>query len=139
MSRPDIRWQQRLQQFDKALQQLAEAVALAAQRPLSKLERQGLIKAFEFTHELAWNVLKDFFEFQGATSIMGSRDATRMAFERGLVADGEGWMAMIRSRNQTAHTYNEEVAREIEEVVCRVYLPLFAALRSRLQGLVDAG
>jgi hypothetical protein len=52
MSVQDIRWIQRFNHFVKALSQLEEAVQLAQQRPLSKLEEQGLIQAFEFTHEL---------------------------------------------------------------------------------------
>ena len=43
MSTPDIRWIQRFNNFKKALSQLNEAVTLAQQRPLSKLEGQGLI------------------------------------------------------------------------------------------------
>ena len=107
---PDIRWQQRLNQYQKALAQLNEAVELSRKRALSRIERQGLIKAFEFTHELAWNVMKDFFVWQGNTAITGSRDATREAFAKGLITDGEGWMEMIKSRNHTSHTYNEETA-----------------------------
>ena len=57
MSAKDIRWIQRFNHFLKALVQLREAVELSRQRPLSKLEQQGLIQAFEFTHELAWNTL----------------------------------------------------------------------------------
>ncbi len=49
MSDPDIRWQQRLANYGKALEQLAHAVATSQQRPLSDLEKQGLIQAFEFT------------------------------------------------------------------------------------------
>jgi hypothetical protein len=44
---------------------------------LNELEEQGLIQAFEFTW--AWNVMKDYFEYQGNTTITGSRDATREA------------------------------------------------------------
>lgn len=43
MSAEDIRWIQRFNNFNKALAQLREAVELARQRPLSKLEEQGLI------------------------------------------------------------------------------------------------
>lgn len=86
---------------------------LGRQRPLSEIEQLGLIKAFEFTHELPWNVMKDYFEYQGNTSITGSRDATREAFRRNLIDDGEGWMEMLQSRNKTSHTYNQEVADEI--------------------------
>ncbi len=84
---PDIRWKQRLSNYQRVLQQLADAIELGRQRPLSRLEQQGLIKAFEFTHELAWNVMKDYFEYQGNTNITGSRDAIREAFRRGLIID----------------------------------------------------
>ena len=58
----DIRWQQRFQNYQKALAQLQNAVTLARERPLSLLEKQGLIQAFEYTHELAWKTLKDFLK-----------------------------------------------------------------------------
>ncbi len=38
-----IRWKQRFNSYRKALQTLAEVVELAQQRPLTKLEQQGLI------------------------------------------------------------------------------------------------
>ena len=63
MSSPDIRWIQRFDNFKRAFARLSDACALAEQRDLSDLERQGLIQAFEFTHELAWNTLKDFLAF----------------------------------------------------------------------------
>lgn len=139
MSNLDIRWQQRFDHYQKALRKLEQSVELSRQRPLSELEKQGLIKAFEFTHELAWNVMKDYFEYQGTTSIMGSRDATREAFQRGLIADGEGWMEMIQSRNQTTHTYNQKVADEITEKVTTRYCTLFLELEKRLLTLKKRG
>lgn len=137
MQDPDIRWKQRFKHFQKALSQLTRAVELSRQRPLSDIEQQGLIKAFEFTHELAWNVMKDYFEYQGNASIMGSRDATREAFQRNMVADGHGWMEMIKSRNMTSHTYNQEIADEISGKVIGCYISLFQQFNSRIQGLVD--
>jgi dipeptidase len=65
MKNQDIRWMQRFQNYRQALARLSEAVALSRQRALSELEEQGLIQAFEFTHELAWNVLKDYLEAAG--------------------------------------------------------------------------
>jgi len=49
----DIRWQQRLDNYGRALKQLRAAVTLASERELSELEQQGMVQAFEFTHELA--------------------------------------------------------------------------------------
>jgi nucleotidyltransferase substrate binding protein (TIGR01987 family) len=137
MNDPDIRWHQRFQHYQKALSQLDNAIELSRQRRLSEIEQQGLIKAFEFTHKLAWNVMKDYFEYQGSSTIMGSRDATREAFQRNLISDGEGWMEMIKSRNMTSHTYNQDIADEISGKVIAQYGGLFQALRIRMQDLLD--
>ena len=139
MTQPtDIRWQQRFANFRKALARLVEAIALRQQRELTELERQGLIQAFEFTHELAWNTFKDIAEFQGATGLLGSRDATRYAFKSGLIEDGENWMKMIESRNLSTHTYNESVALEVENRIANSYFELFRRLATRLQERIDA-
>lgn len=61
MGNRDIRWHQRRSNYNKALTQLNKASDLHKERQLSELEQQGLIQSFEFTHELAWNVMKDFF------------------------------------------------------------------------------
>ena len=86
MSEPDIRWQQRLANYIQALTQLGNAVTTHNQRPLPELEKQGLIQAFEFTHELAWNVMKDYFAYQGTPDITGSRDAVREAFQKAILS-----------------------------------------------------
>ena len=135
MSNRDIRWVQRFNHFIKALSQLQEAVALAQQRPLSKLEEQGLIQAFEFTHELAWNTLKDFLEDRGVQNLYGSKDTTREAFRTGLITNGEEWMQMINSRNLTSHTYDEATAAQIVSAIRNTYFAEFEALRIRLEEL----
>ena len=124
----DIRWKQRLANFRKAFGRLDDAVLLSRQRDLSDLERQGLIQAFEFTHELAWNLMKDWFDYQGNFQISGSRDATREAFRMGLIQDGEAWMEMLRSRNQSSHTYNLETAAEIARAIDARYWAAFRLL-----------
>lgn len=136
MSDQDVRWQQRFSNFRKAIRQLEEAVQLSEDRDLSSLEQQGLIKAFEFTHELAWNVLKDYLQDQGYQDIKGSKDATRAAFKVELIADGEQWMAMIQSRNTSSHTYNQETADELAETIVQVYYPLFTALEVTMENLL---
>jgi nucleotidyltransferase substrate binding protein (TIGR01987 family) len=133
----DIRWQQRLQSFQRALKRLQYAVNLCTQRPLTELEQQGLIQAFEFTHELAWNVMKDYFVHQGDTSITGSRDAVRAAFAVQLIQDGQGWMDMIKSRNQSSHTYNQDTADEVTLDITKRYALLFDAFAQHMQSLVE--
>jgi len=135
MTTPDIRWIQRFNHFTKALLQLQEAVELARQRPLSKLECLDQPLLFEFTHELAWNALKDFLEERGVQNLYGSRDATREAFKTGLIGNGDAWMNMIRSRNLTSHTYEEAIAAEIVSAIRATYFAEFEALRIKLEEL----
>jgi len=132
MAKDDIRWEQRFSNYQKALAQLQKFIDKG---DLSELEEQGLIKAFEYTYELAWNTIKDFLEFKGQTDIYGSRDATRKAFELGIIEDGESWMDMLKSRNATSHTYNEEVAAEICQAVFDVYFSLFVQLKTKFENL----
>ena len=135
MAATDIRWIQRFNNFDKAFVQLKEAVDLAEQRELSKLEGQGLVQAFEYTHELAWNTLKDFLENRGVKNLFGSKDTTRAAFKAGLIENGETWMQMIESRNLTTHTYNEATAAKIISAVTGLYFAEFEKLQIRLAAL----
>jgi nucleotidyltransferase substrate binding protein (TIGR01987 family) len=128
----DIRWHQRLSNFNLALNELSEAVELNKKRPLSKLEEQGLIQAFEYNYELAWNVIKDFYEEQAEVGIQGSRDAIRMAFKRGLIENGSLWMEMIKSRVLTSHTYNRETAAKISAQVINEYYGAFILLNEKL-------
>lgn len=135
MTAQDIRWIQRFNNFSKAFAQLKDAVELAKQRPLSKLEEQGLIQAFEYTHEMAWNTMKDFLEERGVNNIYGSKDSTREAFKAGLIEPGEVWMDMIKSRNLTSHTYNEETAHEISSATIHSYFDAFAEFHAHMEKL----
>ncbi len=128
---PDIRWKQRFHSFQKAFGKLTSAVEISKARELSELESQGLIQAFEFTHELAWKTLKDFLESRGETGIYGSKDATRKAFATNLIEDGEVWMDMIQSRNSTSHTYNEEIAADIVNAILTEYFERFVKFQQQ--------
>ena len=127
----DVRWKQRLNNYTQALQTLRKAVELVGQRDLSELEQQGLIQSFEFTHELAWNVLKDYLEEQGFVGVIGSKNATREAFRNGLIGDGEAWMDMIKACNLTSRNYNIGLAKDI---LTRFY-PAFDDMEKRFNHL----
>lgn len=135
----DIRWKQRFSNFDKAFADLDAEVALRAARPLSRLEEKGLIQSFEYTHELAWNVLKDYLaDVAGTTGLLGSKDTTREAFKRGLIEEGETWMDMIKSRNLTSHVYDHATAKTIADAISQRYHAQFAALHARFLPLFQA-
>lgn len=129
MQNVNIRWIQRFSNYKKALKQLSK---FKAKGNLNELEAQGLIQAFEYTHELAWKTLKDFLESRGNKEIYGSKDATRQAFKLGIIENGDIWMDMIQSRNLTSHTYNEDTCEEISTAVLNFYYQEFVRLESTL-------
>jgi len=128
----DIRWKQRFSNYSNAFEQLQEAVTLAHERELSMLEKQGLIQAFEYTHELAWNVMKDFLEYQGNQNIKGSRDAIREAFKVALIEDGETWMETIQTRNATSHGYDKAMAEEVVNTIINDYMGIFSKFEKEM-------
>jgi len=134
MEEQDIRWKQRFSNYQKAVSQLEKFIE---KEDLNPLEEQGLIQAFEYTYELAWNVMKDYFTYEQADeNITGSRDAIQLAFKRGLVVDGENWMDMIVSRVKSSHTYNEDTANEIVAKIITSYFDLFLAFNDKMKSLL---
>jgi nucleotidyltransferase substrate binding protein (TIGR01987 family) len=85
----------------------------------SQLERDGLIKRFEYTYELSWKTLKKVLAFQGL-DINSPRDVFRAAVRNNLIKDPKVWFDFIDKRNLTSHTYNQEYANEVLNI-----LPLF--------------
>jgi nucleotidyltransferase substrate binding protein (TIGR01987 family) len=138
----DIRWEQRFSNFNKALLKLEESVNYINHNVLDEenlgyivdeLIKEGLIQRFECTHELAWNVMKDYALFQGNSTIGGSRDATREAYKLQIIENADVWMDMIQSRNKTSHTYNVEIANEIfGKIICE-YFQLFLDFQKTME------
>ena len=129
MAEEDIRWKQRLENFGKALERLNEAAQILEKEldygeKVNDLLKEGLIQRFEYTHELAWNVMKDYAEYQGSTEIRGSRDAIRWALQNGLAND-KAWMKSIEDRNLSSHDYDRLTAEAIYVKIVGTYLPLF--------------
>ena len=122
--------------YRKALHRLAEVVNVAKVRELNDFEADGMIQRFEFTFELAWKLLKSYAEYQGVDKeIMGSRDAIRWAFENGLITDSNVWMEMIKRRNDTSHTYDEDTASEVVDRIEDVYYQCFVYLFEKMKSL----
>lgn len=139
----DIRWEQRFSNYIKAVDKLSQSVkyiqenfnteASLEDEILDEMIKEGIIQRFEYTHELAWNVMKDYAEYQGNSNIGGSRDASREAFQLKLITNGHLWMDMISSRNKTSHTYNEETANEIYNKILKEYYPAFIEFKNTME------
>ena len=127
MAKPQQRWQQRFENYQKALTQLNQALA-DYDDTAPDIIKEGILQRFEFTHELAWKLLKDYLEFEGHQQITGSRSAVRLAFNMGLIEQGQIWMDMIESRNRTVHAYDATVLTQELAKVRHQYASCFNQL-----------
>lgn len=143
----DIRWKQRFSNYQKALEKLTTAMQVINHNmqqtedtetyvAISEMLKEGLIQRFEYTHELAWNVMKDYIKYQGNNNIAGSRDATREALQIKLIGNGGVWMDMIQSRNDTLHTYNNETAEKVFTKIVNEYYPAFIEFEENMKRLL---
>ena len=94
----------------------------------------SVVKRFEFTYELAWKLMKAYIEYKGGEDVRFARDVFREAYANGLVKDGEGWLQMMKDRNLSSHTYDEEAARQIYERVKQIYSKYFIELSGSIGG-----
>ena len=139
----DIRWEQRFSNFIKAVDKLEQSVLYIRKNfsseeskydeVLDEMIKEGLIQRFEYTHELAWNVMKDYAGYQGNPNVGGSRDASREAFQLKLITDGQLWMDMISSRLKTFDTYKEDIADEIYDKILNQYYPSFMEFKQVME------
>jgi nucleotidyltransferase substrate binding protein (TIGR01987 family) len=127
----EIRWKQRLANFNKAMSQLDAA---CEEDEYSDLERAGLVKTFEFSFELAWKTLKDLLFYEGYEENT-PRDVLRRAFEAGYLDEAAAETALdaLDKRNLLSHTYNEKTAQEAVDLIKDRYAPMLQALLARLQ------
>jgi nucleotidyltransferase substrate binding protein (TIGR01987 family) len=126
----DIRWQQRFNNFIKALNQLERFLQ---QVELNEMETQGLIKAFEYTFELSWKTLQDILKEKGYIDIVGPRPVIEQSFQDGYITDGKGWLLMLKSRNLTSHSYDEQTAEEIVYDIKNNFFILLKQLQQKLE------
>ena len=122
MNALDIRWIQRLSNFERSFLLLCEALKIES---LPMVERAGLIRFFEMAFELSWKLLKDYEEMEGFAP-KTPREVIKQAFQAELVRDGHGWVNALQDCNLTSHTYNEKVAIDVEN---RIRIQYFLLLK----------
>ncbi|WP_439239887.1 nucleotidyltransferase substrate binding protein [Lonepinella sp. BR2474] len=140
MDQQIIRLKQRFEHYQKALARLSEAIE-KCDDAIEKIDglienivQESIIQRFEFTHELAWKLMKDILQYEGDFE-GGSRTATREAFNLGYISQGEVWMEMIKTRNLTVHTYNEDILEDEFNKIISQYFPLLLEFRQKVETL----
>ncbi|MGE5397687.1 MAG: nucleotidyltransferase substrate binding protein [Chitinophagales bacterium] len=128
------RLMERLVDFKMAVLRLNEALNT---EPTNPLLYDAAIKRFEFTYEMAWKLLKVYLSYQGIAEAATPRETFKEAFAAGLITDGELWMDMIKDRNLTSHTYDEDEAVRIFTAIRRHYMTMFENLLKAVNRGID--
>ena len=126
------RLQERMSDYLRALAQLEKA----ASQPKDEFLRDSVIQRFEFTHELAWKMLKLKLEEEGLVT-RTPRETMQEALQAGLIEDGNLWSDMQKMRNLTSHTYHEELADQVYAFICEQGLPVFRKLAQQADAWPD--
>jgi nucleotidyltransferase substrate binding protein (TIGR01987 family) len=128
----DVRWQQRFQNFDRAIVLLREPIARGIDT-LSALEKEGTVQRFEFAVELAWKTAKDYLESQGQViDPLTPRNVIKIAFVARIIGDGQVWIDMLNHRNLLSHTYDEATFDEAVRAIRDRYMAALEALHDWL-------
>lgn len=128
------RLNEKFKDFEKAIDRLKEAIDESNENPKSTTLKDGVIQRFEFTYELCWKLIKYFLEIEGIEEAKSPRSTFREAFQYGLIDNGEQWIDMLKDRNLTSHTYDEELAVEIYDKIKNQYYNMFVNMKEILKG-----
>ena len=133
MAQEKPRWQYRFDNYRRAFSLLREAFELRRDRPLSDLEKEGVMQRFEYTWELAWKTIKDYLENEGVVLEKITPKAVIVAaIEARLITGKEDWMRALDDRNRMSHVYSRIVFAKIITHIEQSYLSLFDRLYEKL-------
>jgi nucleotidyltransferase substrate binding protein (TIGR01987 family) len=108
-------------EFEKALQSLQEALQLY-DKSNSEIEkkafRDAAIQRFEFSIELSW---KTSMKALGSNTL-AAKNAIREMARNDLIDNPEEWIRFIDGRNETSHSYDENVALRVFKII-QQFLP----------------
>jgi nucleotidyltransferase substrate binding protein (TIGR01987 family) len=112
--------------FSKALKSLEQALKQLEIEPENSFLHDACIQRFEYSYELSHKMLKRFLEQQSATPSeiddMRFQDLIRTGYERRLLSEEWiQWKIYRRARGTTSHTYDENKAKEVLNIVPRFY------------------
>ncbi len=129
----DIRWKQRFDNFDRAVQLLREPIDQGLDT-LTNLEKEGTVQRFEVVVELAWKTVKDYLEYEGAIiHPVTPRNVIKEAFAAKVLTDGQVWIDMLDHRNLLSHTYSSATFEKAVLAVRDHYLAAIEELRTWLK------
>ena len=118
------RWKQRFENFEKSFHVLQRRINALENNPEDEGYQMALIQSFEIIFELSWKTLKDYLENQGVVCDSLPKNIFRKSFEAELISSAEIWMDSAGIRNQTSHTYREDILGKVITFIQKSFYPI---------------
>lgn len=105
------------------------------EEPYDILTMAGGVALFEICFEQAWKAMKDILTDQGysAAQTGSPKQILKPAYSVDMVRDEDKWLAMLASRNEVSHSYNEIIALGLMRTVKSDYIGMFEELKAELE------
>lgn len=105
------------------------------EEPYSNVVMTGLVGLYEICFEQSWKAMKEILTLNGvAESQTGSpRQILKSSYQAGMIKDEDLWLAALVSRNNVAHAYNQEIAKDIIKQTKTTYYQMFEDLKMEIE------
>lgn len=123
----------KFENFCTALKNLKDIYSY--EEPYSNVVMTGLVGLYEICFEQSWKAMKEILTLNGVTeSQTGSpRQILKSAYQAGIIKDEDLWLAALVSRNNVAHAYNQEIAKDIIKQTKITYYQMFEDLKMEIE------
>ena len=120
----------RYQDARRALETFEEILV----EPFSVIVRDAAVQRFEYTFEAVWKFIKQYLKDKEGIVCNSPKSCFKELFGLGLLTEEEtvSCLEMTDRRNDTSHTYKEEVARMIYRKL-ETYTTLMNGLLNKMQ------
>lgn len=95
----------------------------------------GIIDKFYVQFELGWKLLKELLKYEGSSiAATGSpRQIIKGAYEVYDFLEEDLWLEMLKDRNDTAHIYDGDAAKELVGKIIACYIGEFEKCSKEIQ------
>ena len=106
--------------------------------PFSLIVRDATIQRFEYTFEALWKFIREYLKEKEGIIANSPKGCFREAFSMGFATEEETvqLQEMTDKRNDTSHTYKEEIAKDIYKRIKNYFLLMKKVLKRFETGLV---
>ena len=100
-----------ISQFEKTVGNLREVlVKLEKEKKDRAVFRDSAIQRFEIAFDVCWKTLKEKLRDEYGVDSASPKKTFQEAFKQAIIDNEPIWLEMTDMRNETSHTYNEELA-----------------------------